>query len=192
MLSMRQIAKQESAAYAVDADFCRIFEKEMDRLYLLSFLLTAEHAMAEECFVRGLEDSAKSNRVFKEWARSWARRMIIQNAIRLIRPRSTDKHVSNPDHSGEPIQVATIVELPAFERFVLVMTMLERYSNRECALLLGSTAGEVAAARSRALQQIGKTAEHSPAGACSNQQTRREDVASTLQLEALSPTPALA
>lgn len=150
--------------------------------------------MAEECFVRGLEDSAKSNRVFKEWARSWARRMIIQNAIRLIRPRSTDKRVSNPDHSGTvPIQVATMVELPAFERFVLVMTMLERYSNRECALLLGSTAGEVAAARSRALQQIGKTAElHPPAGACSNQQTRREDVASTLQLEALSPTPALA
>ena len=30
---------------------------------------------------------ARGNRVFKEWARSWARRTIIQSAIRLIAPR---------------------------------------------------------------------------------------------------------
>jgi hypothetical protein len=31
----------------------------MDSLYLLSFLLTADHAKAEECFARGLDDFFK-------------------------------------------------------------------------------------------------------------------------------------
>ena len=49
----------------------------MNRLYLLAFLLTADHTTAEKCFVWGLEDSKKGNLVFKEWAQSWARRTII-------------------------------------------------------------------------------------------------------------------
>ena len=72
--------------YAVASDFCRIFSDDMDGLYQLSLCLTADPAKAEQCFVSGLEDSRQSNRVFKEWARSWARRTIIQNAIRLMRP----------------------------------------------------------------------------------------------------------
>ena len=86
MLGARQIAKQKSTPYARAADFCRIFREDMNSLYLLSFLLTADQ-LAEKCFVRGLEDSAKGNPVFKEWAQSWARRTMIQNAIQMIRPR---------------------------------------------------------------------------------------------------------
>src|SRR6266404_538041 len=74
------------AEYAVAGDFCRIFAQNTNGLYWLSFLLTANPTKAEECFVSGLEDSIGSNRVFKEWAQSWARRTIIQNAIRLMQP----------------------------------------------------------------------------------------------------------
>jgi DNA-directed RNA polymerase specialized sigma24 family protein len=73
--------------YATSADFCRIFEKDMNRLYLLAFLLTTDHAIAENCFVEGLDDSKNGNPVFKEWAQSWARRSVITNAIRMIHPR---------------------------------------------------------------------------------------------------------
>jgi DNA-directed RNA polymerase specialized sigma24 family protein len=59
----------------------------MDRLYLLAFLLTADDATAEKCFVSGLEDSKNGNLVFKDWAQSWARRAIIANAIRIVHPR---------------------------------------------------------------------------------------------------------
>jgi hypothetical protein len=52
-------------------------------LYLLSLLLTGSHEKAEACFVEGIGESTKENHVFKEWARSWARRTIIQSAIRL-------------------------------------------------------------------------------------------------------------
>src|SRR6202011_6293916 len=72
--------------YASCADFQKIFEEEMSGLYLLSFLLTADREKAEQCFVSGLEDAVNGNPVFKEWARSWARRVIIQKAVRVIKP----------------------------------------------------------------------------------------------------------
>ncbi len=81
---------KRAAPYASRDDFCRIFHEKMDSLYLLAFLLTADHRRAEQCFVSGLEDALGGNPVFREWAHSWARRMIIQNAVRLIKSRSAD------------------------------------------------------------------------------------------------------
>ena len=63
--------------YASSDDFRRVFDEDMNSLYLLSFLLTADREKAEQCFVSGLEDAVEGNPVFKEWARSWARRVII-------------------------------------------------------------------------------------------------------------------
>ncbi len=95
MLGAKNNHNAISTAYATAADFCRIFKNDMNRLYLLSYMLTAEHGKAEECFVRGLEDSTRSNRVFKEWAESWARRAVIHNAIQMVRPRPTDNSTSD-------------------------------------------------------------------------------------------------
>ena len=70
-------AKQSTGPtlYASSGDFRRIFHEETDSLYRLSFLLTADREKAEQCFVSGFEDSVKGRPVFKEWARSWARRV---------------------------------------------------------------------------------------------------------------------
>ena len=85
MLNAMRIAS--SSSYANSSDFCRIFDEDLDELYQLSFLLTGNHENAKQCFVSGLENSVNENRVFKEWARSWARRTIIQCAVRIINPR---------------------------------------------------------------------------------------------------------
>jgi len=166
MLGPTQISNQETTPYANGADFCRIFVEEMDGLYLLSFLLTGEHSLAEQCFVHGLEDSRKGNPVFKEWARSWTRRTIIQSAIQIIRPRPTQNLTSGSTSDGsashamtQPAEISNIVGLPQFERFVFVMSVLERFSDQECSLLLDCTRGDVAAARTWALQQIAWAAE---------------------------------
>jgi DNA-directed RNA polymerase specialized sigma24 family protein len=165
MLNARQIAKQETSTYPMATDFCRIFERDMDSLYLLAFLLTADQRLTEECFVRGLEDSVRSNRVFKEWEEAWARRMVIQSAIQMVQPQPTDSSApsSNFDRSASdvaiPPELAAVVGLPAFERFAFVMSVLERYSDQECSVLLGRTRGEVAAARIRALRQLGSAAD---------------------------------
>ena len=166
MLGKTKISKPEITMYATRRDFCRIFKENMDGLYLLAFLLTADHAMAEKCFVRGLRGSAKSNAVFKEWAESWARRTIIRKAIQMVKPRQS----GNQDISGEPIrfagrsagelpEVRAIAGVSAFERFVFVMSVLERYSDRDTALLLNCSRADVIAARTQAVQQIGASAE---------------------------------
>src|SRR5271170_6814821 len=78
--------------YASSDDFRRVFDEDMNSLYLLSFLLTADREKAEQCFVSGLEDAVEGNPAFKEWARSWARRVIIVNAVRVINPLPVEEN----------------------------------------------------------------------------------------------------
>jgi hypothetical protein len=157
------------APYASRGDFQRIFHEDMNGLYLLSFLLTADHEKAEQCFVSGMEDAVVGNRVFKEWARSWARRVIIKNAVEVINPRPVEgsAHWSPvPVNSNgktlpaeQQLEIAAVLGLQPFERFVYVMTVLEGYSVQECSLLLGCTRRDVLVARSRALQQTASVIE---------------------------------
>jgi DNA-directed RNA polymerase specialized sigma24 family protein len=152
--------------YASSDDFQQIFEEDMSGLYLLSFLLTADREKAEQCFVSGLEDAVEGNRVFKEWARSWARRTIIQNAVKVINPKSLEVRSPQNDSArnskdatmpSQPIEISAVLRLEPFERFVYVMSVLEGYSDQHCSVLLGCARWEVSAARIRALQQIGNT-----------------------------------
>jgi DNA-directed RNA polymerase specialized sigma24 family protein len=159
----REIASSDG--YATAADFEQIFTEDMSGLHLLSFLLTGDRDKAEECFVAGIGASTKSNKVFKEWARSWARRTIIQSAIRLVAPGRRSEGVprkSVPSRAMDflPLalqaEVCAILELPPLERFVFVMTVLERYSDHECSIFLGYVQRDITAARARALQHLGR------------------------------------
>jgi len=147
--------------YATSADFCRIFEKDMNRLYLLALLLTGAAAAAEKCFVQGLSDSKSSNPVFAEWAESWARRTIVQNAIRMVRPRPGDliTQEATVRDTTQAAEIAAILALPAFDRFAYVLSVLENYPLQECALLLDCSRNEVIKARMRALQEVVKAVE---------------------------------
>jgi len=154
---------EEPVDCATREDFCRLFEAEMKPLYLLAFLLTANHAHAERCFAAGIDDAAEGNTVFKQWARSWARRTVIKNAIRVVAPasQSSQGHVElwdDPEESSAALAINTIAWLEPLPRFVYVMSVLERYSNRECSLLLGCTGGEVVEARNCALQELAAVA----------------------------------
>src|SRR5215831_12460229 len=84
--------------YATAADFCRIFAEDMNGLFLLALLLTGDHEKGEQCFVAALENATNRRTVFKEWARPWARRAIIQAAQYMInpRPRYRDKVLASP------------------------------------------------------------------------------------------------
>lgn len=160
---------KSSAPYASDGDFQRIFHEDMHGLYLLAFLLTADHEKAEQCFVSGLEDAVNGNPVFKEWAGSWARRVIIQSAVRVINPRPVEGSVHSSPVSvssdgktlpaEQQLEITALLGLDPFERFVYVMTVLEYYSAQDCSLLLGCARRDVLAARSRALQQTASVVE---------------------------------
>ena len=88
------------AEYATSADFCQVFENNTSQLYLLAFLLTANHTDAERCFVATIDAAFKEHTVFKGWARTWVKRTLIKNAIEIASPlsdRGTGKrHLWNP------------------------------------------------------------------------------------------------
>jgi hypothetical protein len=63
-------------------------------MHLLSFLLTADPTKAEECFVCGLGNCVEGSYVFRDWTQSWARRTILQNAIRMSAPRKNNSTVA--------------------------------------------------------------------------------------------------
>jgi hypothetical protein len=154
-----------SNLYATRNDFCHIYVEEMNGLFLLSLLLTADPQKAEQCFLSGFEDSVRNNYVFKERAHSWARRSITLHAIRLLCPRPGEETESNgarlsPLIENVPVEVqaypdfARIVALGSFERFVCIMSILEKYSAQECSLLLDCFRRDVINAQATAVRHL--------------------------------------
>jgi DNA-directed RNA polymerase specialized sigma24 family protein len=156
--------EQVKDKYATADDFRKLLAEDMTNLYLLAFLLTGSHEKAEQCFVSGIEDCARGSAVFQQWARSWARRIIIQNAIRMIAPRPRFQNelahefpsavARNERKLDQDAAWDGVLALGNFERFVFVISVLEGYEDRECAALLGCTVLEVDQARVQASQQI--------------------------------------
>jgi len=195
----RPSSEQRTAVYATGVDFCRIFKDDMKNLYLLSLLLTADPAKAEECFVAGLDDCAASNQVFAEWSRSWARRAIVKNALRLIAPEpayangfsniAVSSDATDRKRPEVQLEISALFGLSSFERFAFVMSVLEGYSDQDCASLLGCPRKAVIAARVRAAQEIARPAQiqHSRQAEAS---FKNEDSGSGLTLSLPLATPA--
>ena len=171
MSCLRKIRTDKDSAnkYATREDFCRVFNENMNSLYQLSYLLTGDHEKAKECFVTGLEDSVKANNVFKDWARSWAKRVIVKNAIHALQPQPPDSGSSLPGNRSPEksklriirdghLEIDSVLALEDFDRVVFVMTVLERYSDHESALLIGCSVEEIQGARICALEEIARLA----------------------------------
>jgi hypothetical protein len=164
-LDAHQIPASEQSGYATAEDFSKLLAGDPNHLYLLTFLLTANHEKAERCFVAGLDDWAEGNVVFQEWAGVWARRVIVRNAIRIIEPQMGQAHptesVYQPRGKSSVLEMqvqdvpfASILSLNDFERFVYVLSVLERFSDQECAVLLGISREEVRETRALAQKHV--------------------------------------
>ena len=146
--------------YAKSTDFCEVFEQDTRLLYLLAFLLTTNHKESEQCFVLTVEEAFKEQTVFDEWARSWVKRRLIENAIEIVSPASArngqnrDLWSAGQRRTYRECEVDTVTKLAPFERFVFVMSILERYSNWDCAVLLGCSMNRVAHTRIMALRRL--------------------------------------
>jgi hypothetical protein len=159
MSAQVQIVDDAGTRYAAPTDYCRIFSEEMDSLYFLAFLLTADQHIAEQCFVSGLGECVNRFSVLLDSARSCARSAIVRSAIGVIRPApKEDTYFVNanlPTTAGVSNPFAFIVSLPAFERFVFVMSILEGQSDEHCQSLLSCGRQEVVMARKTALKRFG-------------------------------------
>ncbi|HWY56298.1 MAG TPA: hypothetical protein VNZ03_17665 [Terriglobales bacterium] len=161
---MFRTKKPESAnsrvAYTTAADFCKIFDSDMKSLYLLAFLLTANHKDAERCFLSTLEGVSGGQTVFKGWARSWVKRSLIKNAIQIVSPASgqgaskRDLWSAEQYGTSEGGEIDAVTQLAPLERFIFVMSILEPHSIWECALLLGCDMKEVVQIRMTGFRRL--------------------------------------
>jgi hypothetical protein len=157
-----QVPGSAESQYATREDFRKILDEDLNRLYQLSFLLTADHQKAEKCFVASIDDCANENRVFKAWARAWTRRVVVENAIRELKPRPRRSDLPSLPSLGNQrsscpaghLTIDVLLRLADFERFVFVVCVLERYREYDCAILLGCSAFQVREAWVRAIERF--------------------------------------
>lgn len=147
--------------------FCEVFQQHTNGFYLLALLLTGDPDLAEQCFLAGLDSCLSGWAVSNERAYYWSKRAIIKSAVRIMVPASAGQAKSTSmreeaEIPALPTDLDPVLSLQAFDRFVFVMSVLERYSNRECAVLLNSSVQQVAAARSRAVLEIAKKNKSTP------------------------------
>jgi hypothetical protein len=160
-----QFRGQEANLCASGDDIRGMCSEDLNSLYQLSFLLTNHHETAERCFVTGFENLVRGNRAFNQWAHVWAKRIVIENAIREVNPRPRVAHsyssanvfpcgaqLSTPP--GGHFELEAILALEDFERFVFVMSVLDHYLEHDCALFLHCPALEIREARTRALRKL--------------------------------------
>lgn len=163
MLQATHFLDERPALHPTSIDFCRALTEQLQRLYVLSLLLTADDDKAEKCFVSAIGECGDGAGVFSEWACSWARRAIVKHAIQMIKPApehadslpfvSLDGPATLPGNNT----FAPIVALDAFERFVFVMSILEGQSEQDCAVLLRCSRRDVTIARVLALTRLAST-----------------------------------
>ena len=154
-------ATKRTTEYASASEFCQIFSKNMEALYTLALSLTADKASAEECLLSALDDCQKSASVFRQWAHSWSRLAVIESAIRMVKPSANGIAEEKYPPTNEIVEIvdsagALLSKLRPFDRFTFVLSVLDRYSVRDCAILLKCRPMEIRRARERAMEFISK------------------------------------
>ena len=150
---------------ACPEDFRRIFTEHVSSLYKLSFLLTANRVDAERCFVAAFDDMNEVTSISKHSVGSRAKRAIVQQAVQALKPQLEKPgagvqwgRIPARDYletfAGPRTLIRRVLSLRVFERFVFVLCLLERYSVKDCALLLGCDVQDVVEGRTRALVGI--------------------------------------
>ena len=162
MLQPTQFVEERATPYPTVTDFLRAFNEEMHSLYLLSFLLTADHDKAEQCLVSAMGECVDGIGFLMDGARPWTRAAVLKHAIQMIKPApGRVSHVSfltlkkSVTPGNNPF--AAILLLDAFERFVFVMSILEEQSDEECATLLQCSRRDVMMARLLSLKRQSST-----------------------------------
>jgi hypothetical protein len=136
--------------YARAADFCAVFTRDAESFYQLAFLLTGSERRAWDCILMAMEDCNKA-KVFKPWAASWSRLAVIERALKSS---SGDSMVSSSDAERDSNEARAILQLKGIDRFVFVLSVLEKYSIRDCAILLRTNKREIAEIKTRTLREV--------------------------------------
>lgn len=150
----------------------RTFEEQSSEFYWLAYLLTGDSDCAVQAFTSALEFDDAPTPVFREFMISWARRLVIASALatvavklrasslRFEQAESDDmaRHASFSSSPGMSSQDLTKPELhrlllaiDLFPRCGLLLTIFEKLSVKDAALLLNADERLVRRAQASAL-----------------------------------------
>lgn len=149
----------ESGDEVEKAALYRAFGEHRSELYWLAFLLTGDQEQSVQAFSHALDVEDRANRFFRGWMVSWARRLVIAAALGAIASelresvrriqRSRLEHPAFPCRppSGnwtgfqgitKPEFERAVLALDVFPRCALLLTVFERLSIQDSAVLLGA------------------------------------------------------
>jgi hypothetical protein len=157
----------EGDEYVSKEEFVGVFESEQVGLQRLALLLTANSDAAAQCLSLALQQCLATSFVFKGWALSWMRRVVISSAISLVmgsgqllfvKANGEAEKTLTTYPEGEllvPVaNVQRILGFSQFDRFVFVICVLERYSVHDCAALLGRSLRDINDSLQRTNRQL--------------------------------------
>jgi DNA-directed RNA polymerase specialized sigma24 family protein len=139
-----------------DESLHEIFEEHRAELYWLAFLLTGNRELGVEAFSRAVNFEDSANPVFRGFMAAWARKLVIAEALAQIGPelgesrlRSEARDASQPDRLPSRDRMSAdrvtrpefehaVLALDVFERCAMLLTVFERLSIPEVALLLNA------------------------------------------------------
>ncbi len=121
-------------------------EANSSDLNSLAHLLTGNAESADRCMARARDVGSGTSVVFRDWLDRWAVRTMINVAIGLMRPDLSFDNLTASASIPDPARLIGVLyhapreqvsTLPARNRFAVVLYAWQRYSVRDCALLLG-------------------------------------------------------
>lgn len=161
-ISLDVVRRADHDPCVATSAFRELFATDMADFYRLAFLIVANSTKAEQCLFAAMNDCVAGNLVAEAWMRTWARRAVVRNAIRIVREAQVEhseaqqpaalrvdlkSEEASPSVFGE---FSAVLGLPDFERIVFVLCTLEQYSIQDCAFLVGRLPQEVREAKVRA------------------------------------------
>jgi DNA-directed RNA polymerase specialized sigma24 family protein len=140
-------------------------------LYKLAYLLTGERGASVEVTLEALDFDGDPSSFFSSWMMAWSRRVVIAKALAAIRGelaasarRTASKRGEKPDlpprtwaldRDTSPAQLErALLAIDMFPRCVLLLSVFERMSIEDAAILLDGTPDLVRKARIFALRQL--------------------------------------
>ena len=159
--------------YASPAEIVACFQDQRNVLGRLAFLITGDHATADQAVVQACEITLQGNCPFRDWLLEWAKAATIASAIshgteaiRICEAAYKDQRCPHVEHlsPGDDEERAAsldlilgadaqtlIAELDSLCRAVLVLRVAIRSSIQDCALRLNVSRAAVLAANCHAM-----------------------------------------
>ena len=148
----------------------QLFEDHAAELHWLAYLFTGSHDRGVRAFTKALNSEDYANPAMADFMVSWSRKLVIGASLETIRPQLLESawrtmHAEDPDPATllalRPVDQMTAPELERallaidlFPRCALLLTMFEKLSLDDAALLLNADKALVRKAQGQGLLEL--------------------------------------